>query len=167
MITEGPPLNRQNIIGKALSDIAFSEDEGSVFFQIDEIWIQFPWAGHPVNERKVATDVISLVQAASSQSRLFKREILEWLRHQHTCFSAIKGKIADVWCENVDPILGFNDPGENWLVFEDEKCLSVHYPMPVFGPSLPTLVLEDAVTLKERSVIMSFFDLPASSALLP
>jgi hypothetical protein len=141
--------------------------DGGAFFQIDETWIQSPWAGHPVTESTVASDAIWLVQTASSQSRPFRREILEWLRHQHACFSLIKGKIVDVWCENVDPNLGFNDPSENWLVFEDGKCLSIHYPMPVFGPSLPTLVLEDAVTLIERPMILSFFDLPASSVLPP
>lgn len=142
-----------------LSDIAFSEKEGSILFQIGGAWIQCPWAGHPIIERTMAGDAIRLTQVMSEQAMSSERGFREWLRHQIACFESVKDKIMDVWCEGLDQKLGFNDPSENWLVFEGGKLLSVHYATPVFGPSLPTLVLEDAATFKDKTGIVSFFDM--------
>lgn len=148
---------RKGIVGNVVSDLAWSQT--GFLFRVGEIWITCPWAGHPILPLRLPENSWQL--SALSQIRRPKRLSLSaWFEDQCAIFTAIHGAIVDVWCEGLDTDLGFNDPGENWFVFEDGHCLTVDHPVPAFGACLPTLLRQDTTTILNRSRIVSFFDVP-------
>lgn len=139
------------MVGNPLEDVAWT---GETFaFKIASRWLTCPWAGHSLREISVGTGAQLL-----SNQRDFGRK--DWLSAQWEKALQTEGKIVDVLAEGVDPELGFNDPGENWLLFDNGKCLTVCYPVAIFGESLPSLIVQESTAVSTRSPIQSYFDIP-------